>query len=202
MTASETQFPSRSTAHALLDEAEQLHPGDWVPHVKLVARAAEAIAAKLGMDAEKAYVFGLLHDIGRRYGKFNLIHGYHGYQYLTSLGYPAAARICLTHSFVTRRIDETGGHWDGTAEEKLHAQALLNDFEWDDYDRLILFCDGITMSDGYHLLEQRLIEVALRRGLLPNAPEKWKLYIGLKEYFSEKLGGSVYHALPEPLILQ
>ncbi|HMN12307.1 MAG TPA: HDIG domain-containing protein [Bellilinea sp.] len=195
-------FPERTVAHALLDEAEFLHPGDWVPHVKLVARAAESIAAKLGLDPEKAYVLGLLHDIGRRFGKFNLIHGFHGYQYLTELGFPAAARVCLTHSFITRRIDDTGGHWDGTEQERITAQTLLDSFEWDEYDRLILFCDSITMGDGYHLLEQRLMEVALRRGIFPNAPEKWRLYIQLKDYFSQQLGYPVYQALLEPLIIQ
>lgn len=52
------------------------------------------------MDSEKAYVVGLLHDIGRRVGIVNIPkHVYEGYMYCMEKGWDEAARICMTHSY-------------------------------------------------------------------------------------------------------
>ena len=67
-------YPDRKTAEALLTEAEPHNPGPWGDHSRTAAHCAEAIAAACGLDADKAYVLGLLHDIGRRYGKRHLGH--------------------------------------------------------------------------------------------------------------------------------
>lgn len=65
----------RNTALAALAEAEERNPGAWGDHSRDTAEAAECIAARCpGMDREKAYVCGLLHDIGRREGVFALRH--------------------------------------------------------------------------------------------------------------------------------
>ncbi|MCC8152278.1 MAG: helix-turn-helix domain-containing protein [Lachnospiraceae bacterium] len=37
---------------------------------------AQCIAKQTGMDADRAYIVGLLHDIGRRFGKRHLGHPY------------------------------------------------------------------------------------------------------------------------------
>lgn len=61
-----TDYPNIHIAHRLLDEAEQLNPGPWVQHSRLVAQAARSITARMSeMDAQKAYILGLLHDVGR-----------------------------------------------------------------------------------------------------------------------------------------
>ena len=65
-------YPDRKTAEALLAEAEPHNPGPWGDHSRIAAHCAEAIARACGLDADKAYVLGLLHDIGRRYGKRHL----------------------------------------------------------------------------------------------------------------------------------
>ena len=87
------QWPERAEAEQLVREAEAIYPGPWGDHSRVVARCAEAIAAACGMDAEKAYALGLLHDIGRRFGHGHLAHVYDGYAYMRSLGYEDAARI-------------------------------------------------------------------------------------------------------------
>ena len=47
--------------------AVQLNPGPWEQHSISVAKNARLIAEKTGiMDCDKAYVMGLMHDIGRR----------------------------------------------------------------------------------------------------------------------------------------
>lgn len=71
-------FADREKAEKILTEAESLNPGLWVAHSRNVARCAEAIAASIqGMDSEKAYVLGLLHDVGRRAGIGQLKHVYY-----------------------------------------------------------------------------------------------------------------------------
>ena len=88
------------------------------------------------MDADKAYVLGLLHDIGRRFGKRHLGHVSDGYSYMMSLGYEDAARICLTHSFNEQDISKYIGRWDTTEEETELIRTQLAAVELDDYDRL------------------------------------------------------------------
>lgn len=97
-------YPDGKKALQLLKEAEKLNPGPWINHSRTVSHCAKKIASYSGMDPEKAYVLGLLHDIGRRFGKRHLGHVSDGYSYMMSLGYDEAARICLTHSFNTQKI--------------------------------------------------------------------------------------------------
>ena len=62
-------FPDRKTALQELAKAEELNPGPWGQHSRNVAHAAELIAGRCDkMDSDKAFVCGLLHDIGRRTG--------------------------------------------------------------------------------------------------------------------------------------
>ena len=52
------------------------------------------------MDADKAYVVGLLHDIGRRVGIVNIPkHVYEGYLFCMEKGWDEVARVCMTHSY-------------------------------------------------------------------------------------------------------
>ena len=97
-------YPTREEAEKLLIDAETCNPGQWVSHSRITAHCAEKIAQYAGMDPEKAYVLGLLHDIGRKFGVFHLKHVSEGYKYMMSLGYDEVARICLTHSFNEDKI--------------------------------------------------------------------------------------------------
>ena len=78
-------YPTRDEALSLLAEAEARNPGPWGNHSRTVAHCAERIAALSGMDPDKAYALGLLHDIGRRFGKRHLGHVSDGYSYMMSL---------------------------------------------------------------------------------------------------------------------
>ena len=79
--------------------AAQMNPGPWDRHSYSVANNARRIAQKVpGLDSDKAYVMGLLHDIGRRAGVTGILHIFDGYDYLMGLGEPDLARICLTNS--------------------------------------------------------------------------------------------------------
>ena len=54
------------------------------------------IAQKVsGMDGDKAYIVGMLHDIGRRVGIVNIPkHVYEGYKYAMDRGWDEASLLC------------------------------------------------------------------------------------------------------------
>ena len=93
-------YPDRLEAERILKEAEQCNPGPWGNHSRTVAHCAQKIALNCGLDSDKAYVLGLLHDIGRKFGVRHLGHVSDGYSYMMSLGYDEVAKICLTHSLL------------------------------------------------------------------------------------------------------
>ena len=113
-----TMLPTREKAEELLREAEECNPGPWGNHSRVAAHCAEKIAQCCGdLDADKAYILGLLHDIGRKFGVRHLGHVSDGYSYMRSLGYDEVARVCLTHSFHNLTTDEYIGKFDTTGEE-------------------------------------------------------------------------------------
>ena len=118
--------PTIEEAETLLQEAESRNPGLWGNHSRITARCAERIAAAAGMDRERAYVLGLLHDIGRRFGIRHLGHVSDGYRHMMELGYPAVARICLTHSFNLPTLDVYVGKRDISPEQQKEMQTLLD----------------------------------------------------------------------------
>ena len=67
-----------------------------------VGRAARYIAEKTNvLDPDKAYIVGVLHDIGRRVGIVNIPkHVYEGYHYCMERGWDEPAKICMTHSYI------------------------------------------------------------------------------------------------------
>ena len=71
-----------STAETELRRAGMLNPGQWVDHSRFVAQACRNIAAQCAdLSAEKAYCFGLLHDIGRYAGVTSEKHLIDGYRF-------------------------------------------------------------------------------------------------------------------------
>lgn len=67
--------------------AASLNPSPWIQHCVSVGNNARLIAEKVqGMDSDKAYVMGLLHDIGRRARFKGILHTFDGYDYMMSMG--------------------------------------------------------------------------------------------------------------------
>ena len=190
-------YPGRLQAELLLAEAEQRNPGPWGDHSRTAAHCAEKIAALSGMDPEKAYVLGLLHDIGRRFGKRHLGHVSDGYSYMMSLGYEDAARICLTHSFNGKRIEEYIGNFDTDREETDLIRNGLQETVFDDYDRLIQLCDAVSGAEGVMDIVDRMSDVKKRYGHYD--PEKWEKNLSLKAYFENKMGKDLYEAVEKDL---
>lgn len=184
-------LPTREEAELILKEAEECNPGPWGNHSRVAAHCAEAIALASGdMDADKAYIVGLLHDIGRKFGGRHMGHVSDGYSYMMSLGYDEVARICLTHSFNNKTTDEYIGNFDTTDEELKMVQDALEVIVLDEYDRLIQLCDALAGAECVMNIEDRMLDVKRRYGSFPQA--KWDSNLELKRYFEEKAGKDIY----------
>ena len=183
-------YPNREEAEKILQEAESCNPGPWGNHSRIAARCAEKIAEKAGMDSEKAYVLGLLHDIGRKFGIYHMPHIYNGYRYMMEMGYDAAARVCLTHSFSTRDFSTYIGKFDISVEQLEEMRRWLAGMVYDDYDLLIQLCDCLAGSEGVMDMEARMLDVKRRYGEYPQ--EKWDNNFRLKAYFEDKTGMDIY----------
>jgi len=193
-------IPSLEQAQELLAEAEMRNPGRWVAHSINVARAAELIAARHpSLDPERAYILGLLHDIGRRTGRTGMRHVIDGYVYLNELGYDAAARICLTHSFPHQNPHAVFGEWDCTEQEfQLLSDALMS-LTYDEYDLLFQLCDSLALPEGFCLIEKRLVDVFLRygqHGVDSSVHTKWQQVFNIQRRFEEVINCSIYELLP------
>lgn len=187
-----SMLPSREEAEKLLRGAERCNPGPWGNHSRVTAHCAEKIAmACADMDYEKAYVLGILHDIGRKFGVRHLGHVSDGYSYMMELGYDEAAKICLTHSFNNQTVDQYIGKFDVSDEELHLIQTTLKEVEMDDYDRLIQLCDALAGADGVLDIEERMLDVKNRYGFYPQ--EKWDSNVYLKQYFEKKTGRDIYN---------
>jgi hypothetical protein len=190
-------LPTPEQALDWLAEGEQSNPGAWGHHSRLVGQAAQILGTALGLEGEAAFVLGVLHDIGRREGVYDMLHVLHGWRFLNKMGYPDAARICITHSYPIQDIHTTGrDNWDGSAEELAEVEVALHTFAYNDYDRLIQVCDCLADGQGYCLMEQRFVDVALRRGIHEYTLLKWSAYLELKAGFEQRLGVSLNSLLP------
>lgn len=186
-----------------LKDGYNRNPGPWVKHSEHVANAAQIIAKRIeGLNDNRAYIMGLIHDIGRIEGIAQDRHTIDGYNFLDSKGYRKLARICITHCFPNKNINSNIGIWDCNENELEFIKTFLMNCEYDDYDRLIQLCDCISMEDKYVLIEKRLIDVALRYNLKNQLPleipllKKWQSYLEIKDYFSNLIGDSIYSLLP------
>lgn len=184
------EYPTRDEAERLLTESKSLNPGLWVAHSRNVAKCAETIAVHANLNPEKAYVLGLLHDVGRRAGIGQLKHVYYGWKCMNELGYFAVAKVCLTHSYNTHRFEDDMAKIDVEPEQVDEVKAALTGYEYDDYDRLIQLCDSIATAEGVVDVTERMTDVKNRYGSYPQP--KWDKNIELLEYFARKTGRDIY----------
>lgn len=184
-------LPTREEAMELIRDGVACNPGPWGKHCLTAAHCAERIARACGdLDGEKAYILGLLHDIGRKFGVRHLGHVSDGYTYMKSLGYDEAAKVCLTHSFNNHTVEEYIGKFDVSDEEMAMIRKELSQTEYDEYDRLIQLCDSLAGAEGVLDIEDRMNDVKKRYGTYPQA--KWDTNIKWKRYFEEKMNQDIY----------
>ena len=181
---------------AYLDEARRLNDGGWIVHSLAVGTAAERIAALVeGLDAERAFVFGVLHDIGRRFGEMGMNHVILGYRFLLEQGDTEAAEICLTHSFPVQEITAVHGGWDLTSEDYAFLDSFLQERTYTKYDRLIQLCDAMATGEGIVAIERRMMDIMLRYGIDETSLPRWRQLFAMKSEFEQRMERSVESAL-------
>ena len=189
-------LPTKEQALEELRIAGEMNPGPWVKHSENVGIAARNIAEKIpGMDPDKAYIVGLLHDIGRRVGIVDILtHVYEGYKYCMSQGWDEAARICMTHSY---RLMKDEFDYEPTSDMEKEIKKFICSTEADDYDKLIQLCDSLAVDYGFVILEKRFVDVTRRYGIMEGYIKGWEVSFAIKEAFEEKMGCSIYDVLPD-----
>jgi hypothetical protein len=191
------KIPSLSETHSLILDSEKRNPGPWVKHSFFTANAADAIAGCLpSLDQQTAFIFGYLHDIGRREGVTDMRHILDGYNFLARQGFEDAARICITHSFPVKNFHAVEGQWDCSPTELEFIEDFLGHMEYNEYDRLIQLCDALALPSGFCLIEKRFVQVAFRHGTTEYTIPRWKAYLQLQNDFEKALGTSLYDLLP------
>ena len=141
--------PDRKTAERAIREAYKSNPG--------VAEACKNIASHCkGLSGEKAYVLGLLHDIGRYAGVSSEKHLIDGYRYCAARGWKKAAQICISHAFMIQDINTSIGTFDVSGEDYLFMKNFVENAVYDAYDRLVLqlkaFFEKKAGCSNYELL--------------------------------------------------
>jgi len=173
----------------LLKEAEEITSDiGWIRHSKCVGETAGVIAEKLGLDVDKAMALGYVHDIGKRTGDFKN-HVMNGYNYLKELGYDEEyTHICLTHSYLNNDVYCTAG---GIPRDIPFRTEFIKNHEYTIYEKIINLCD-LMCTRKRMTLEQRIIEIMLRKGCYENTVYHITEAQKLKQEIDNLLGCSVY----------
>lgn len=188
---------TRQTAEQALQKASKTNPGPWIDHVHYVAQACENIAARCkNLSSEQAYLYGLLHDIGRYAGVSSEKHLIDGYRYCMERGWEKAAQICISHAFMIQDINTSIGEFDISEEDYLFMKDFVANAVYDDYDRLVQLCDSLALPTGFCLLEKRFVDVTIRYGVHPATIDRWKKVLEIKAMFEKQIGCSIYDLLP------
>ena len=193
---------AESIFSAKLPDVRRLGFEGWENHSRSVALVAERVAGACGMDTDKAYAMGLLHDIGKSISKpdENMTHHLTGYDILMEEGLPEMARIAITHTFYEGQAMDH--FWDIMARNGIaeRTQKLLEAYQpFDDYDRLIQLADNMATSSGVTTIENRFCDV-ITRHLLPDPGGNVRALYALKDYFDEKCGQNIYNLLKDEII--
>ena len=188
---------TRSLAEKALEYAHEANPGPWADHSRYVAQACENIAKHCPhLDTDDAYIYGILHDIGRNEGVTSERHLLDGYRYCKARGWDKAAQVCISHAFMIKDISTSIGIFDMPQEDKDFMEQFVQHAIYDDYDLLVQLCDALALPTGFCLLEKRFVDVAIRYGSHPVLAERWKAVLDIKSHFEEIIGCSIYDLLP------
>lgn len=169
---------------------------DYIYHTTIVAKAAAKIAEKCNLNVEKAYILGLLHDYGKiQNEKYGISHFLEGYNRLIKLNYPEVAKICLTHCFPNKNF-RSDDYISYKSEDLAKTRNLLSKIEYDEYDRLIQFCDILSEARDIVSYQERLNCIRNRYNL--TVEQTKELEEGAKSnkaYFDNLCGCDVYELL-------
>ena len=188
-------------AYKLLEGAPRKNKDLWIKHSVNVAIVAERLAERLNLDGKRAYVFGLVHDIGRRQREhIGLRHVLEGYKYLISLGYEEEAKGCLTHTFYSRELVKPNLIKKNTNLTRIEIDFIINFINkngFNMYDKILQIADNMGSSSGINTIERRRTESMLRYGITDISEKNLRGIFSVQNEIEEKLGYSIYQLFPE-----
>jgi len=190
------RYPTIKEAEDLLNWGEAQNPGPWGDHSRYTAHACKKIAERCeNLDPDKAYVYGLLHDIGRYVGLVHARHCLEGYLLCIEKGWIELARICITHAFMVQDANSVIGTWDIPSEHDHLMREIIEKSVHNEYDKLLQLADALAMADGFCVMEQRLVDVVMRYGFTAYSIKRWEKTFENKDYFEKLMNASVYDVL-------
>ena len=188
-------------AYKLLEEAPRKNKELWIKHSVNVAIVSERLAEQLNLDSKKAYVFGLIHDIGRRQKEHvGLRHILEGYKFLVDLGYEEESRGCLTHTFYDRSLvipNLTKENTNLTRSEIDFISKYINKNGFNLYDKILQIADNMGSASGINTIERRRTESMLRYGMTDVSEKNLRGIFKIQNEIENKLGYSIYRLFPE-----
>lgn len=182
-------------AVSLLEEARKVKAEHerWVKHSYCVGEAASRIACALNLDAEYAKTLGYIHDIGKMYGTI-MTHDLDGYKLLIERGYDEEmAHICLTHSYLNNDVSCTAGR---IPDDNEFRNEFIKNHKYTIYEEIINLCD-LMCTGVFMTLEQRLVELSIRKGVFSQTGYHMEEAVKLKNKIQDKLGYNLYKLFPE-----
>lgn len=147
--------------NSFLPKNIELNPSNLntLSHSKMVANAAKLISEKTKiLNPEKAYTYGLLHDVGKFYLPKNesYKHPRKGYELLKN-NYPNIANICISHAFPDfNSYQHILNYCKKDKIEAEHISNILKSIKKNDYIDLIQLCDKLSALDNYISIESKL----------------------------------------------
>jgi len=188
-------------AYSFLEDAPRKNKELWTKHSVNVAIVAERLAEQLKLDSKKAYVLGLVHDIGRRKKEHvGLRHIIEGYNFLEEQGYKEEARVCLTHTFYSRNLVKpnlTKANTNLTRNEIKFISDYINKNGFNIYDKILQIADNMGSATGINTVERRRTESMLRYGITDVSEKNLREIFKVQKEIEDKLGFSIYKIFPE-----
>ncbi|MDR0744709.1 MAG: HD domain-containing protein [Holosporales bacterium] len=127
-------------------------------HSLTVAKAARTIASNTNtLSPEKAFLYGLMHDIGKFFLKNEekYKHPRIGYE-LFSKEYNDIAEICITHPFPNLNIKSYHIYYcEGDVDEANKIDEILSKLESNEYIELIQLCDKLSGLNSYMTIKAK-----------------------------------------------
>lgn len=126
-------------------------------HSVTVANAAELIAARSNLDVEKAFLYGLMHDVGKFFvsPEEKYKHPRMGYELMVKQN-PDVADVCIAHPFPDFNLKSyVLTYCHGDLVEARRIEGLLSGVQMNDYIELIQLCDKLSGIDNYVRLEDK-----------------------------------------------
>ncbi len=166
-------------------------------HILGVAELAKKIAQKSDdLNPQKAYLMGLLHDIGKlKEQHLQRHHGVIGYEILKDID-EDIARVCLTHMFYYNKKPKFDKTFFNNQDDYDFVCEYLEKSSINEYDKLIQCADGFADKRGLVTLEQRAEDFEKRHNM--KVPSKaLEGVISLKSYFEGKINQDIYSLFDE-----